>query len=169
MRRIFYEYDGSISLDDSGYYFDFQDRRLFHPLEGTSIKLSGLHSIKEDCDKHLMCGVPCFNHRWCKARTTGHWLGREEEVTIPGSTSLVLLAKTVLANEAKVRYEFELSGPPHMVLFIQPLEGVSVDDWSFIRNMLDEPNKYTLPHQIFFSYGKDNSPLKFHIDFVVSK
>jgi len=55
-----------------------------------------------------------------------------------------------------------------MVLFIQPLQDVKVDDWSFIRNMLDEPEDYTLPYQIFFSYGKDNTPLKFHIDFVVS-
>ncbi|XP_034479191.1 endoplasmic reticulum metallopeptidase 1-like [Drosophila innubila] len=168
VRRIFYEYDGSVSLSDSGYYFDFQDRRLFHPLEGTSVNLAGLHNIKEDCDKHLMCGVPCFNHRWCKARNTGHWLAREEEVTIPGHTSLIHLAKTILANDTKVRYEFELSGPPHMGLFIQPLEGVAVDDWSFIRNVLDEPEEYTLPYQIFFSYGKDNSPLKFHIDFVKS-
>jgi len=95
-------------------------------------------------------------------------LAREEEVTIPGNSSLILLGKTIIENATKVRYEFELSGPPHMVLFIQPLKDVKVDDWSFIRNMLDEPEEYTLPYQIFFSYGKDNTPLKFHIDFVVS-
>ncbi|EDW01017.1 GH20688 [Drosophila grimshawi] len=165
VRRIFYEYDGSVSLSDSGYYFDFQDRRLNYPLEDTSVDLKDLTGIEEHCDKELMCGVPCFNHRWCKARSTAHWLPREQEVKIPGNSSLVLLSKTILPSGTAARYEFELSGPPHMGLFIQPLEGVSVEDWSFIRNLLDEPEKYKLPYQIFFSYGKDKTPLKFHIDF----
>ncbi|XP_030558012.1 endoplasmic reticulum metallopeptidase 1-like [Drosophila novamexicana] len=165
VRRIFYEYDGSVSLSDSGYYFDFQDRRLAYPLEETSVNLTGLSSIEQHCDTELMCGVPCFNHRWCKARTSGHWLAREQEVAIPGNSSLVLLGKTIMSSGTTVRYEFELSGPPHMGLFIQPLEGVTVEDWSFIRTALDEPENYKLPYQIFFSYGKDNSPLKFHIDF----
>ncbi|XP_060658303.1 endoplasmic reticulum metallopeptidase 1-like [Drosophila nasuta] len=168
VQRTFYEYDGSVSINDSGYYFDFQDRRLQYPLEDTTVNLTGLHSINADCDTLLMCGVPCFNHRWCKARSTGHWLEREEPVNIPGNASIELLAKTVQASNNTVRYEFELSGPPHMGLFIQPLDDVAVSDWSFIRNMLDEPEDYTLPYQIFFSYGKDNTPLKFHIDFVKS-
>lgn len=168
MRRVFYEFDGSVSLSDSGYYFDFQDRRLNHPLEDTPLDLTGLAGIKEHCDTELMCGVPCFNHRWCKARETGNWLPREQEVAIPGHSSLLLLSKSLLPTGNTMRYEFELSGPPHMGLFIQPLEGVTVEDWSFIRNPLDEPEKYELPYQIFFSYGKDNSPLRFHIDFTVS-
>lgn len=168
MRRIFYEYDGSVSLNDSGYYFDFQDRRLNYPLEYTSVDLTGLTSIKEHCNTELMCGVPCFNHRWCKARATGNWLAREQEVIIPGNSSLLLLSKTLLPTGNTMRYEFELSGPPHMGLFIEPQAGVTVEDWSFIRNPLDEPEKYTRPYQIFFSYGKDNSPLRFHIDFAVS-
>lgn len=168
MQRTFYEYDGSVSLSDSGYYFDFQDRRLNFPLEDTSVNLTGLQAIGDDCNKYLMCGVPCFNHRWCKARTTAHWLPREQEVTIPGNSSMELLSKTVI-NSTYIRFEFEVSGPPHMGIYIQPLEGVSVADWSFIRNMLDEPENYTLPYQIFFSYGKNNSPLKYHIDFEVSK
>ncbi|EDW09407.2 endoplasmic reticulum metallopeptidase 1 [Drosophila mojavensis] len=165
VRRVFYEFDGSVSLSDSGYYFDFQDRRLNHPLEDTSLDLTGLTAIKEHCDTELMCGVPCFNHRWCKARETGNWLPREQEVIIPGNSSLLLLSKSLLPTGNTMRYEFELSGPPHMGLFIQPLEGVTVEDWSFIRNPLDEPEEYELPYQIFFSYGKDNSPLRFHIDF----
>ncbi|KAH8415789.1 hypothetical protein KR222_001064, partial [Zaprionus bogoriensis] len=164
VQRTFYAYDGSVSLSDSGYYFDFQDRRLNYPLEGTSVDLTGLQTIADDCDRYLMCGVPCFNHRWCKARKTSHWLAREQQVTIPGNSSFELLAKTPL-NGTSIRFEFEVGGPPHMGLFIQPLDGVSVIDWSFIRNMLDEPEDYTLPYQIFFSYGKDNTPLKFHIDF----
>ncbi|KAH8253057.1 hypothetical protein KR032_003400, partial [Drosophila birchii] len=168
VRRIFYEYDGSVSLSDSGYYFDFQDRRLYYPLEDTSLNLTGLVSTSSDCDKYLMCGVPCFNHRWCKTRSSSHWLPREQEVAIPGATSLKLLSKTLLDTPKLARFEFEISGPPHMSLYIQPMDGVEVDDWSFIRNMLDEPETYSAPYQIFFAYGKDSSPLKFHIDFLKS-
>jgi len=157
-----------VSLSDSGYYFDFQDRRLYYPLEDTTVNLTGLVSTSSDCDKYLMCGVPCFNHRWCKTRTKSHWLPREQEVAIPGATSLKLLSKTVLDSGKVARFEFEISGPPHMSLYIQPLDGVEVEDWSFIRNMLDDPETYSAPYQIFFAYGNDNSPLKFHIDFAVS-
>ncbi|XP_030383248.1 endoplasmic reticulum metallopeptidase 1-like [Scaptodrosophila lebanonensis] len=164
VQRIFYEYDGSVVLNDSGYYFDFQDRRLAHPLKDTSVDLSGLVSIEADCDKHLMCGVPCFNHRWCKARRQGQWLPRAEPVQVPGPSSLELLNKTILNSNA-IRFQFALNGPPHMSLFIAPLKGVSVQDWSFIRNMLDNPNEFSAPYHIFFSYGIDNSTLNFHIDF----
>lgn len=34
VQRVFYEYDGSISKNESGYYFDFQDRRIHYPIEG---------------------------------------------------------------------------------------------------------------------------------------
>lgn len=80
-----------------------------------------------------------------------------------------LLSKTVLESGKVARFEFEMSGPPHMSLFIQPLDGVSVEDWSFIRNQLDEPETYSAPYQIFFAYGNDNSPLKFHIDLAVGR
>ncbi|SPP74188.1 endoplasmic reticulum metallopeptidase 1-like [Drosophila guanche] len=168
VRRIFYEYDGAVSLNDSGYYFDFQDRRLYYPLEDTSVNLTGLVSTEADCSKYLMCGVPCFNHRWCTTRSSSHWLPRDEPVAIPAAASLQLLSKTILQSGNVVRYEFEMSGPPHMRLYIQPLDGVTVEDWSFIRNMLDEPDKYSAPYHIFFSYGRDSTPLKFHIDFAKS-
>ncbi|KAH8401891.1 hypothetical protein KR009_008526, partial [Drosophila setifemur] len=168
VRRIFYEYDGSVSLSDSGYYFDFQDRRLYYPLEDSSVNLTGLVSTASDCDKYLMCGVPCFNHRWCKTREKSHWLPREKEVTIPGATSLKLLSKTVLDGGKVARFQFEMSGPPHMSLYVQPLEGAEVDDWSFIRNQLDDPEEYSPPYQIFFAYGKDATPLKYHIDIAKS-
>ncbi|EDW85577.2 uncharacterized protein Dwil_GK23156 [Drosophila willistoni] len=164
-RRLFYEYNGSISLNDSGYYFDFQDRRLYYPLENSALDLNGLVNIKPECENKLMCGVPCFNHRWCKALKSSYWLPREENVVIPGSLSVQLLEKTILETGQSVRYEFEVSGPPHMSLYIQPLEGFEIENWSFIRNMLDNPEEYSSPYHIFISYGKDNTPLRFYIDY----
>ncbi|XP_050743758.1 endoplasmic reticulum metallopeptidase 1-like [Drosophila biarmipes] len=164
-RRMFYEFDGSLSLDDSGYYFDYQDRRALRPLKDYAVNLTGLTSIDAYCDKYVMCGIPCFWSSWCRGLASAAWLPREKEVDVPGTLELNLLNKTVLESGKCKRYEFELSGPPHMGLYIRPLDGVTVEDWSFIRNMLDKPEKYSPPFQIYFSYGTDNSPFKFHIDF----
>jgi len=111
-----------------------------------------------------MCGIPCFYYSWCKWRQWDGWLPRESEVIIPGELTLEYLGKTVLESGTIARLEFELSGPPHMNLFIQPVGSAKVDNWSFVRKMLDEPEEFQPPYQIFHSYGTDNSSLKFFID-----
>ncbi|XP_016981262.1 endoplasmic reticulum metallopeptidase 1 [Drosophila rhopaloa] len=167
-RRMFYEHDGSLSVDDSGYYFDYQDRRALRPLQDYSVNLTGLSSIKTPCDEYVMCGIPCFWSSWCRGLSSAAWLPREQEVDIPGILELNLLNTSLLESGKSKRFEFELAGPPHMGLYIRPLEGVAVEDWSFIRTMLDKPEKYSAPYQIYLSYGVDNSPFKFHIDFAKS-
>ncbi|XP_017068761.1 endoplasmic reticulum metallopeptidase 1 [Drosophila eugracilis] len=167
-RRMFYEYDGSLAVDDSGYYFDYQDRRALRPLKDYAVNLTGLTSIDAYCDKYVMCGIPCFWSSWCRGLSSAAWLPRDKEVDIPGTLELILLNKTLSENGRSVRYEFELAGPPHMGLYIRPLDGVAVEDWSFIRTMLDKPEKYSPPYQIYFSYGVDDTPFKFHIDFTKS-
>lgn len=122
-----------------------------------------------DCNQdYVMCGMPCFWSSWCRSLASAAWLPRESEVIIPGSLDLKLISANVLETGKAKRFEFELSGPPHMGLYIRPLSGASVEDWSFVRTMLDQPEKYSAPYQIYFSYGVDSTPFKFHIDFAVS-
>ncbi|XP_052839792.1 endoplasmic reticulum metallopeptidase 1-like [Drosophila gunungcola] len=163
-RRIIYEYDGSVSLSDSGYYFNYQDRRSFDPLQDSDLDLTGLEPVANKCDNYVMCGIPCFYYSWCKWRQWDGWLPRESEVILPGDLTLEYLGKTVLESGTTARFQFELSGPPHMNVFIQPVGSAKVEDWSFVRKMLDEPEKFQPPYQIFHSYGTDNSSLKFFID-----
>ncbi|XP_037717354.1 endoplasmic reticulum metallopeptidase 1-like isoform X2 [Drosophila subpulchrella] len=167
-RRMFYEYDGRLSVDDSGYYFDYQDRRALRPLKDYAVNLTGLTSIDAYCDKYVMCGIPCFWSSWCRGLSSAAWLPREKKVDIPGTLELNLLNQTVSESGKYKRFEFDLTGPPHMDLYIRPLDGVTVEDWSFIRDMLDKPEKYSPPYQIYFSYGVDKTPLKFYIDFAKS-
>ncbi|XP_002138480.2 endoplasmic reticulum metallopeptidase 1 [Drosophila pseudoobscura] len=167
-RRIFYEYDGSVSVNDSGYYFDYQDRRALRPLMHSSANLTGLTSVEPYCDKYVVCGMPCFWSSWCRSLSSAAWLPRDQEVIAPANLGLELLDKSVIVGGKTVRYAFELAGPPHMSLFIRPLKGVVIEDWSFIRNMLDEPEKYAAPYQIYFSYGTGSAPINFHIDFATS-
>ncbi|XP_039483624.1 endoplasmic reticulum metallopeptidase 1 isoform X1 [Drosophila santomea] len=167
-RRMFYEYDGSLSVNDSGYYFDYQDRRALRPLKDYAVNLTGLTPVDAYCDKYVMCGIPCFWSSWCRGISSAAWLPRHEQVAVPGNLELKLLNKTLSQLGNSATFEFELAGPPHMGLYIRPLDGVAVEDWSFIRTMLDKPEKYSPPYQIYFSYGVDSSPFKFHIDFAKS-
>ncbi|KAH8252253.1 hypothetical protein KR038_011283, partial [Drosophila bunnanda] len=167
-RRVFHEFDGSVSHSDSGYYFDYQDRRAFNPLQDTSLNLTGLQPVKNDCDNYVMCGIPCFYYSWCRWRQWAGWLPRESEVQIPGELTLQFLGKTILESGTTARYSFQQSGPPHMNVFIQPVGDAVVEDWSFVRDMLDNPEEFQPPYQVFFSYGTDDTPLSFHIDMFVS-
>ncbi|XP_050743428.1 endoplasmic reticulum metallopeptidase 1 [Drosophila biarmipes] len=162
--RIFYNYDGSVSHSDSGYYFVYQDRRGLTPLEDSGVNLTGLVSVEPDCDKYVMCGAPCFY--FCGGVRNAGWLPRE--VVSPGEITLELLEKRISDTEHQIRFEFEVTGPPHMNIFIQPVGVAEVTDWSFERKLLDDPDTYQPPYNIFFSYGKDDSPLKFYIDIAKS-
>ncbi|XP_022229014.2 endoplasmic reticulum metallopeptidase 1-like [Drosophila obscura] len=166
VRRTFYEYDGTVSRDDSGYAFFFQDRRGPAALEGSNVDLTGLVSLEADCDKYMMCGVPMYDQHWVKSRTTIMWLPREQPIETPTPPTLELLSKTVLSGGTTVRLEFVVAGPNHFSLFIQPYEDVTISNWTFLASYLQNTTTYPPPYHIYFSYGIDSSPLKFFIDFM---
>ncbi|EDW60407.1 endoplasmic reticulum metallopeptidase 1 [Drosophila virilis] len=163
VRKIFYEYDGTISKDESGYLFSFQDRREAAPM---MMRMAGAENMIHDCDKHMMCGVPLYDERWVDNRLEGVWLPREKPIEPPAKTELTLLSKTILENNTTARFEFKLVGPDHMSLFIQPYEDdfVAVSDWSFERSYLEDPPPHPLSYHIYFTYGIDTSPLEFYLD-----
>ncbi|XP_050327626.1 endoplasmic reticulum metallopeptidase 1-like isoform X1 [Bactrocera neohumeralis] len=159
VRRVFYEYDGTVSRNESGYLFDFQDRRKQLPF-APYVDLEDLYNISDDCDKYMMCGMPIFNHRTTKSRRQASFLPREVPLQLPGVPQLTLLRKSINTTTETIRFEFELEGPSHMSIFVQPLEKVTVSDWSFLADMLlNEP-----PFHVYFSYGKISTPLTFYID-----
>ncbi|EDW01022.1 GH20683 [Drosophila grimshawi] len=162
VRKTFYEYDGSLSRDESGYLFNFQDRLEEKPLLDTNVDLTGLVNIKTECEKHMMCGMPLYDYRFVENRLQSKWLPRAEPIVPPGVTTLEVLRKTIL-NSTTVQFEFHLMGPAQMSLFIEPYEDVTIMDWSFLRSYLEKPPPYPLSYHIFFNYGIDSSPLKFFI------
>ncbi|KAL7735866.1 hypothetical protein ACLKA6_017862 [Drosophila palustris] len=164
VRKIYYEYDGSESIDESGYLFSFQDRRLAEPMTG--VRLVGARFLREDCEKHMMCGVPLYDERWVEKRLEGIWVHRADSVMPPITTNLTLLSKTVLENNSTVRFEFQLEGPCHMSLFIQPYvdDYATLSNWSFDRSYLEDPPEYPLPYHIFYTNGIITTPLKFFLE-----
>ncbi|XP_017150675.1 endoplasmic reticulum metallopeptidase 1 isoform X1 [Drosophila miranda] len=160
VRRTFYEYDGSVSKEDSGYLFNFQDRRGPAPLKGTKANLTGLVSIEADCAKYMMCGYPLYDHRWVKNRLKGMWLPRETPVETPSVPTFELLNKTVLEDGKTVRFEFRAEVTDHTSVFIQPYEDVAVTNWSFPIDYIGQQTTY----HIYFAHGKDNTALSFFIE-----
>lgn len=164
MRRTFYEYDGSVVTDDSGYYFNFQDRREEQIISG--VNLTGAVRIKSACDEHMMCGIPLYDERWVSNRLQGMWLPRKEPITPPCSTNLTLVSKTVLENNTTARFEFKLSGTSYMNLFIQAYEDdfVTISNWTFSQTYLANPPASPLSYHIYITFGKENPELDFFVE-----
>lgn len=162
---MFYEYDGTLSKDESGYLFSHQDRRKDTPYSSV-VNLTGLVSIESKCEEHMMCGMPLYDYRFVSNRLQSKWLPRSDPVVPPGPTTLKLLSKTIV-NETTVRCEFTLTGPSHMSLFIQPFADVKLTNWSFSRSYLENPPAAPLPFHISFTSGADKSPYNFFFDFWV--
>ncbi|KAH8371339.1 hypothetical protein KR093_007017 [Drosophila rubida] len=163
VRNKFYEYDGSLSKDESGYLFLYQDRRKETVLEGTNVNLTGLVSLKSRCEKYMMCGMPLYDERYSKQRLDAKWMPRANPIIPPGSTKLDVLSKTII-NSTTCRFEFNLTGPPQMSLFFQAYEDVTITNWSFLRSYLNNPPAYPLSYHIFINYGIDSSPLNFFVE-----
>ncbi|XP_032591050.1 endoplasmic reticulum metallopeptidase 1-like [Drosophila grimshawi] len=164
VRNMFYEYDGTRSKDESGYLFNFQDRREEKPFVGTKVNLTGLVDIKSQCETHMMCGMPLFDYRYVGNRLQSKWLPRSEPIVPPGLTTLKVLNKSIV-NSTTVRFEFELTGPSHMSLFIQPYENVNMSNWSFSLTYLNNPPPKPLSYHVYIGFGIDSSPLKFWLEF----
>ncbi|KAH8297072.1 hypothetical protein KR044_004485, partial [Drosophila immigrans] len=167
VRNIYYDYDGTVSKDESGYLMLFQDRRREQPLLGTKVNLTGMISLKSACEKHMMCGMPLYDNRFVTQRLQSSWIPRSEPIVPPLATTLKLLSKTVV-NATTVRFEFSLSGPSIMRLFIKANEDVTISNWSFLRTYLENPPPAPIPHQIYLKYFNDNTPFTFFFEFFKS-
>ncbi|XP_017128845.1 endoplasmic reticulum metallopeptidase 1-like [Drosophila elegans] len=160
VRRTFYEYDGTVSKDESGYLFNFQDRRGSAPLVEANVDLAGMVSMASDCAKYMMCGVPYPDARYVKSRLNGTWLARDVPIEPSTDSPLELLSKTVLADGQTVRLEFKINFTDHSTLYIQPFEDVTISSWSLLDSLLAS----TPPYYLFFTYGVDGSPVNLTLE-----
>lgn len=125
--------------------------------------LGEVHRVSEYCDEEMFCGMPLYNHRWNKAREYSLWIPLSEEPQIPTAyPNLTLEATEELEGENQRRFNFTLTGPDHMTIFINVKNSAKILDWTFNDTLLKENE--APPYFIYFSYGLDNSPLEFFID-----
>lgn len=164
---MFYEYDGTLSKDESGYLFNFEDRLVEKPLLGTNVNLTGLISIESRCKAHLFCGMPLYDLRFIRNQGYNKWLPRYDPIKMPATTKLEVIRKVVV-NSTTARFEFTLAGPPAMRLFIQPYEDVTISNWSFVRSFLENEKTNSPPYLIFLNYGIDSTSYNFYLECSVS-
>lgn len=168
MRRIFYDFDGTVSNDESGYLFNFQDRREYKPYTG--VNLTGAWRTSSECDKHMMCGLPLYDERWVNNRLQGMWVPRDT-VKPPSPTTLKLVSKKVLENNTTARFTFNITGPHHMSLFLEAYseDFVSITNWSFSQSYLQAPPNFPLAYHIYmtFGVGKATAQHQFFVDISV--
>ncbi|KAH8297077.1 hypothetical protein KR044_004534, partial [Drosophila immigrans] len=159
VRNMFYEYDGTLSKDESGYLFFPQDRRGMTPFTGTKVNLTGLVGIEDRCATHMMCGMPLYDYRFYQNRLTLKWLPRSEPIVPPGEFAFQLLNKTSI-DATTMRYVFESSGSSHMSVFLQTYEDVNITSWSFLKSYLTTKQ----PYHVYLTHGIDDKPYIFSVD-----
>ncbi|XP_060653125.1 endoplasmic reticulum metallopeptidase 1 isoform X2 [Drosophila nasuta] len=160
--RVLHNADGTTRTDESGIYIYPQDRRI--NIAEDEIKAFGdTHKVSEYCDEEMFCGMPLYNHRWSKAREYSLWIPISAKPQIPTEyPSLILQDVEELEESTQRRFNFSLTGPDHMTIFVNVKNDAKLLDWSFNDTLLKENE--APPHFIYFSYGLDSSALEFTID-----
>ncbi|KAH8258423.1 hypothetical protein KR038_011422, partial [Drosophila bunnanda] len=160
--RRLHNADGSTRIDESGLYVYPQDRRF--EIARDEIDAIGLaHPVSDFCDEEMFCGMPLYNHRWNKAREYSLWIETSEAPEIPTDyPTLVLQDVSELESATQRRFNFTLTGPSHMGIFVNVKNDARILDWSFNDTLVREHAEP--PFMVYFSYGLDDSPLEFNID-----
>ncbi|XP_036331812.1 endoplasmic reticulum metallopeptidase 1 isoform X2 [Rhagoletis pomonella] len=158
-RRVFHDETNNVRRLETGYFILPQDRRTYS-VKNHLLNMSLAQNLNKDCETEMLCGLPLYNHRWHKARASSLWIPGPDP-KFDRVPEVKLLSKNQL-SKTSIRYELELSGPDHMGLYINPLKDREMSSWSFHYSPLRLGWKP--PYFIYFSYGKDSSPLKFTLE-----
>lgn len=161
-KRILHNADGTERVNESGVYIYSQDRRI-HIVDDNIKSIGEKHKVSDVCNNEIFCGLPIYNHRWHQMKEYSFWIPIDEQPNIPGEKpTLTLTSKTEADASNNSRYSFTLTGPDHMTIFIEPKAPTKIVNWSFNDTMIRD--NWEPPYFIYYSYGKDRSPLDFYID-----
>ncbi|KAH8290310.1 hypothetical protein KR054_001806, partial [Drosophila jambulina] len=160
VRRIFYEYDGTVSKDESGYLFNLQDRRGSAPLVEAGVDLTGLASVAPDCEKYMLCGMPIPDSRYFNARLNLTWLPRAEPVETIPEKPMEILSRKVLDDGKTLQLVIKIYFTDHSNLYFEPYPDVTISKWSLLSSYLATAP----PYYVIFSYGVDGSPMELTIE-----
>ncbi|KAL9918598.1 endoplasmic reticulum metallopeptidase 1 isoform 3-T3 [Glossina fuscipes fuscipes] len=159
VRRTFRNEQNDIRRTETGYFMLPQDRRARSIIQKFGYTELA-QSVKTDCDTEMLCGLPLYNHRWHKARNSGIWLPGPD----PHFNQMPVLKMSTKnqLSKTKVRFNMTLTGPDHMGIFLRPINGGNISNWSFHETPLRM--NWPSPYFIYFSYGIVTNPLEFYLD-----
>ncbi|XP_043948246.1 endoplasmic reticulum metallopeptidase 1 [Drosophila biarmipes] len=146
-KRTFHDAENRVRRQESVYLIMPQDRRVYTVEDGV-INMTTAQLVGADCKQEINCGLPL---RWHK---TSLWIPAPEPVLGKDFPTVTVLSMKLMSS-TKIRYEMQLSGPSHMTLFIQPLNGAKLKDWTFPKAPLRSNPRP--PYLINLSWGIKDS------------
>jgi len=165
--RTFYNADNSIRKQDSGI--------LMQPMDYSSIKpiqhLKELNDLKSIPCEGSYCGLPYYYPMRKVMRQQYLLAGETPEGLIPFTPGIYTRE---VKDDGVVRFNFNLKGPSHMVLFLTLKDGVKLADWSLYKSFdgqIYSMNDYVDNKQVyyvFYSHGYYAEQWKFWIDLKAS-
>lgn len=168
--RHFYDREGKLENQDSGYFMVNLDRNSPNILRGWLPELSEAKEItSKQCETNLYCGMPVYYPAATKLRIN-HWIpAPRPKIWTPFSIELVT-SEAPKINTRKLL--FRAVGPDHMGVFLSPAIGVSLKSWSLAEGEVLEGPEWRLgrpTHYIFHSSGKDGESWQFWLELEVPR
>lgn len=69
-------------------------------------------------------------------------------------------------SRTNIIFTLEVAGPDHVSIFIEPLQGAKLVDWTFTKEPLEK--SLPPPHYVYWSYALDPTPMRFNLEFEVN-
>jgi len=169
-QRAFYNMNGTIEDEDSGYFMVNLDRNSPKILNNWIPELKQAKEINQkDCDAHLYCGMPVYFPAASLLRVN-HWIPAPKPKLWTPISLHITHTEAPTINTRKLL--FKAVGPDHMGVFISPAMGIRIKSWSLADgNVLEGPEwKMGRPtHYIFHSSGKENDSWEFWLELEVPR
>jgi len=168
--RAFYNKDGSMEKEDSGYFMVNLDRNSPKILNDWIPELKEAKEIKQkDCDAHLYCGMPVYFPA-ASLLHINHWIPAPKPKLWTPISLNITHSEAPTINTRKLL--FKAVGPDHMGVFISPAIGILVKSWSLAGGEVMEGPEWKMgrpTHYIFHSSGKENDSWEFWLELEVPR
>uniref|UniRef100_A0A034VAS1 FXNA-like protease n=2 Tax=Bactrocera dorsalis TaxID=27457 RepID=A0A034VAS1_BACDO len=156
--QIYHNLDGSTRINESAIYVYQQDRHT-ETAEDVITRFGAIYEASVVCNDPSTC---LQNRPSIFYSPNSLWLPVNESPIIPREKPVLTLTSTTVLNSTNTRrYNYTLTGPDHMAIFIEPKTPAKIVNWSFDEAILATGSKN---FAITFSYGVDSKAFEFFID-----
>nr|CAD7589286.1 unnamed protein product [Timema genevievae] len=167
VKRTFYSAEGSVRLQDSGYFLFPLDRHSPDSVAQLIPEVSNARNVADDCNTELFCGLPVSSARMVSLLDSSSWIPADAPV-IHIATSLELMTQTMLSVKVR-RLTFRAKGPENMGLVVSVVPNVELVRWSFEADLPAQGIKWLDRSAYFIHYtsGSTGTAWDFWLDFEV--
>nr|CAD7431646.1 unnamed protein product [Timema monikensis] len=169
VKRTFYSAEGSVRLQDSGYFLFPLDRHSPDSVAQLIPEVSNARNVVDDCHTELFCGLPVSSARMVSLLDSSSWIPADAP-PIHIATSLELMTQTMLSVKVR-RLTFRAKGPENMGLVVSVAPNVELVRWSFEADLPAKGIKWLDRSAYFIHYtsGSTGTAWDFWLDFEVSE